>query len=422
MTNASLDANAKNFLSSQPKLAVFDATAILDKYIPTESTGPVASAITFDVAGYDCPEYQIGQNVKVVVAPLSATDLIKMNGIANGELFTWNVRQSLGRTDVNKDIATSVQNVSEHKHFLLYHNGLTVLASSVERLSGGKIKIAGYTVVNGCQSLTSLYDQRANVSSELRILTRLIQIPPDDELTLKITHHSNNQNGIKARDLQSNNPIQRRLQNEFDRIYKGRVFYRVKRGEHTQVPLIIDNEQAGRILLAFDLKEPWSCHQSYRLFDELHSRIFGRPEVTAGRIYSTYRTFEIVTSKLDKLNSKLLANYVLTAYFLIYLLREALESDAVGKSLCNDPSPFFNTAELEKRVTKCLGDVLEELIIELNNDVDERDKSGTPFDFKRELKSQKVVRQMAGTLIASYQRLVVRKRVPSFSDEWKKTK
>jgi len=119
---------------------------------------------------------------------------------------------------------------------------------------------------------------------DLRILTRLIELPTDHELAEKITHHSNNQNPINARDLQSNSTRQRRLQNEFSAAYLGEIFYRIKRGEPDQAAQVIDNDEVGRLLLAFDRKEPWTCHQSYKILDELHAEIFARPEVNADRI------------------------------------------------------------------------------------------------------------------------------------------
>jgi hypothetical protein len=45
-------------------------------------------------------------------------------------------------------------------------------------------------------------------------------------------------------------------------------------------------------------------------------------------------------------------------------------------------------------------------------------ENGTPFDYKRELKSQRDVKAMGNTLIPSYERLVSRERVPSFGEEW----
>jgi len=69
----------------------------------------------------------------------------------------------------------------------------------------------------------------------------------------------NSQQRTTARDLQSNNPIQTRLQQE---INSGKLRYRIKRGERPEweAEKVIENELAARILLAFDVKQPWSCH------------------------------------------------------------------------------------------------------------------------------------------------------------------
>ena len=80
----------------------------------------------------------------VYVAPVLATELVALAGLQSGELFAWNVRQALGRTKVNKAIADSINEQSEHKNFLLYHNGLTILAEKAEHLEDHLV-IDGYT-------------------------------------------------------------------------------------------------------------------------------------------------------------------------------------------------------------------------------------------------------------------------------------
>jgi hypothetical protein len=141
---------------------------------------PSREASPFDVPDERRSAYRIG-GVKVVVAALRATDLMKLDGIANGALFAWNVRQTLGRTKVNKQIAASIEDQAEHANFLLYHNGLTVICERIT-LKGNRITISGYMVVNGCQSLTTLYGHRDKVTNELHLLARLIELHPDDPL------------------------------------------------------------------------------------------------------------------------------------------------------------------------------------------------------------------------------------------------
>jgi hypothetical protein len=417
LTNSAADLNARRYASSQPSLTVYDRDELQRSYIPEGRTEPIARTVAFDVVGFDSSEYIIGESSKVVVAPLLATDLVRLDGIENQSLFAWNVRQSLGRTNINKEIANSIKDPSEHSNFLLYHNGLTVLCGSLEK-SDDKITMSEYTVVNGCQSLTSLYEHRDKLSSELRVLTRMIEIPPGSDLAFKISHHSNNQNGIKPRDLQSNSRIQARLQEEFRQQYPSQIFYQVARGEQSTCPVTIENELAGRILLAFDLQEPWSCHQTYKLFEDLYAPIFGRPEVTATRVVALHDVYQVVVDHLNEIQNKPLANYTLTKFFLMFLLRRALETDETGKHFCQKPHEFINSPNGRERLKGCVAGVLKELIVELNYEVQNRE-NGTPFDYKRELKSQRDVKALDRILTAGYVRMVSRKRVPSFGEDWR---
>ena len=381
-----------------------------------ERTRPVATAVSFDIFGYDCAEYQVA-DAKILMAPLKGSELIGLGGIVSQELFARNVRGSLGRTKVNKDIGTSIDDPAEHKNFLLYHNGLTILCEQAN-MNSDKITISGYSVVNGCQSLTSLYDHRSNVTDDLRIMVRLIELPPDHELAEKVTHHSNNQNRINARDLQSNSIVQRRLQNEFSSNYPREVFYRIKRGEPSLATQVVDNDEAGRLLLAFDLKQPWVCHQTYKILDELHADIFARPEVNADRILAIVTIREVISSIMDDVEDQLLASYRLTQYLLLFLVREALELDRLGKEFCQDPGRFLSRPRGRERIRACCARVAADIVIDLNAEVKDRRESENPLDYKRELKSPSAVRELSRSIIPQYQKAVSRNRANSFGKEW----
>ncbi len=415
VTNGITDSNGKRFADGNDRVVVFDAQYLSDGYVPIGPSEPVASEAEFDVSGFDVIEYRT-PSATVLVAPLLASELVLLRGIRSGELFDWNVRQSLGRTKVNKAIAQSVKNQSEHKNFLLYHNGLTILTTRLE-YRDDCITLSGYSVVNGCQSITSLFDNRDTISGDLRLLGRLIQLPPDSELAARITRHSNNQNSISARDLQSNSSIQRRLQNEIKNKYS-RIFYEIKRGETPTAPVILSNDTAARILLAFDVKQPWSCHQSYKLFDELHIAIFARPEVTADRIVALHQAHLAVIDILPKVNLEVMAKYRLLQFTLVYLLRMALETDEVGREFCRDPSDFISAENGTDRIRACFDRVLDDLVIDLNAEIEERTTEANPYDYKRELKSPQSIRKLRQNIISVYQKAVARKRATSFGHEW----
>ena len=416
-----MDDSASNYLNlrEQPVLVVYDCDAISAAYISPDHITPRGGPATFNTFGYAVSEFQV-TGAKVVIAPLSGTELIKLDGIQSGEIFDYNVRQSLGRTNVNRDIEKSVRDPNEHRHFMLYHNGLTVIADAVDTSVEGKITISNYLVVHGCQSLTVLWHNRNHITDDLRVLGRLIELDRDSPLLDKITHNSNNQNGIKLRDFQSNNPIQLRLRSEFQSKYGGEIGYRISRGEEPSTTEVIDNEIAARVLLAFDRGQPWACHQTYRLFDELHGDIFARPEVNATRIVSRIDAFTTVGEELEKLNHELERKYTLTKFFLLYLLSEALRTNPVGLQFITGPEELLSDpVKPEERVhlRATLRQVLQDLLIDLNYEISAR-KTKEYFDYKRVLKSPTEVRALAKEVLSSYEKTVQRGRIPSFGETW----
>ena len=152
-------------------------------------------------------KYQTADGVSARILLANALQLTHMKGIADQTLFSQNVRLALGHTKVNKSLVASIKDKGEHKNFSLYHNGITVICSSMNELKADSLGIENYVVVNGAQSLTSLLNSKASITPDLRILVKVVSLGNDTGLSEKITQNSNNQNAIKARDQKSNNPI-----------------------------------------------------------------------------------------------------------------------------------------------------------------------------------------------------------------------
>jgi hypothetical protein len=241
----------------------------------------VHAPISFEISGFHVTEYIVDENTKAAIAPIKATELVALEGIADQSVFAFNVRGPLGKTQVNRDIVSSINNPSSHKLFPLFHNGITVIAKQLDTNSE-KISVSDYFVVNGCQSITALFDNRYKITSDLRVLAKFIKMDPASSVAEMITRFSNNQNGVRPRDFKANHPIQIRLQNEFDRDYSGQYAYEIKRGEADRPGVTISNEDAGLFLRAFDLKEPWATHRKYEVFDDKHGDLFARPLCYSG--------------------------------------------------------------------------------------------------------------------------------------------
>jgi hypothetical protein len=120
-----------------------------------------------------------------------------MDGISDGSLFRENVRYTLGNTAVNRSIRTSIRNKQTHSNFVLFHNGVTILCTDVDTSVQGQLTVKNYSVVNGAQSLTSFYDEKARLTDDLRGLVKVVALR-DDALARTITENSNNQNCDQA--------------------------------------------------------------------------------------------------------------------------------------------------------------------------------------------------------------------------------
>ena len=195
--NSELDQNGVDYLKTQPNIRFIGKSELESTYVSSDRTLPVSSPISFSVSGYETAEYIVDGEHSAVIAPILASELVKMDGISNQAILAFNVRGPLGRTQVNKDITKSIGEQEKHKLFPLFHNGITIVAENLLK-SEDTIDVENYYVVNGCQSLNALFKNKRNITDNLRVLTKFIKAAPASGLAEMITRFSNNQNGVKA--------------------------------------------------------------------------------------------------------------------------------------------------------------------------------------------------------------------------------
>jgi len=415
ISNSDPDHNATEYFKANPLVEVWGRSKILEHIVDFDASEKIEDSFSFDVS-FAPPLKMSSGGASVYVFAASATELVKLKGISDTTLFSQNVRLSLGRTAVNKSIADSINESKEHKYFPLYHNGIIVLCDEIKD-DGDKVTISGYTVVNGAQSITTLYENQSKVSNDLRIFVRAIALK-DVELARKITNNSNNQNPTKPRDLKSGDPLMARLQAEF--IKEGLPYYfEIKRGE--KVPAkdvsVISNDVAGRMLLAFDLGEPESAHQIYKVFEDKYSDIFGRKEVNAHRIILLWRIMTIIEDKIQNLKYRPMGSYALTRYFMLHVVAEILRLGKWSKPIVQDPKAHWEKetwVHLEKRVEELVGG----LVIDLNWEVDQYEKiNKTTFDYKSAFKSPNEITRLKTELLRSFEKEVDKGKAKSFDVE-----
>ena len=409
--NGELDANGRAFLEGATRVRFLGKSDLEASFVPAERTLPTTAPMSFSVTGYDVAEYIVDADHRAVIAPIMAGELVKMDGIANQTVFAFNVRGPLGRTQVNRDITRSIADQKSHKLFPLFHNGITVVAEQVER-SADSIDVENYFVVNGCQSLNALFKGKHNLTENLRVLTKFIKASPASSLAEMITRFSNNQNGVKARDFKSNNHIQIRLQNEFRQIYGTEYFFEIKRGENPGALAVISNELAGQYLMAWDLKQPWATHRKYQIFEDRHSDLFGRPDVTADRIVLCHLLASCINGHTDSINNRLFAKYALTRFFLMYVLRLLVESDNSAADILSNPSKYMRDAVARSTLTAAVNELLSEVVTDLNAEIDQLEED---FDYRGRLRDEKWCSKLAHEIAATHKKLVDRGRLDDFA-------
>lgn len=410
LSNQPLDANGREFVEQHGRIKIYDRNRIAAEFIDVESDGGVDGEFELDVSYVEPLSLQTKSGVNSFVVPVQAKELVRMAGIEDGTLFSQNVRQSLGNTKVNKAMRESVIDKSQHQFFPLYHNGVTILCRSAS-ISGDKLKISNYVVVNGAQSISTFKRAEAHLSDDLRVIAKVIELN-DADLAKAITINSNNQNAIKPRDLKSTNEIQVRLKAEFDKVFDGIYELEIKRGQTSNTKAeVISNEEAGRLLLAFDLLEPESCHQVYKLFDDKYTEIFARPAVNAHRIVLLHEIMGVIMDAAEGIEYKPLSKYGLTRFFLLSCVSEMLGKDEGFKEHLRNPKSLLGT-EKHGKFLSALRETLGSMIIDLNYEVKQR---GDNFDYKGDLKSPTKIKELRSELLKSYEKELAKGKMKEIS-------
>lgn len=214
---------------------------------------------------------------KAVIAALPLKECIKIPGIKDGSLFRKNVRQSLGNSNkVNKGIAKTLMN--DAKDFFFLHNGITAICSKVH-IEENILSVKELNVVNGCQSLSTIYNCSESVrnSNDGYIMFRFYEIS-DAENADRISNCTNSQSAVKARDLRSNDKAVLLMKKAYEQCYTDGYFV-TKRGETVDTAKyntnhILNLTDLGKQLIAWHSQRPTISYSETKIFDKYFNQLF----------------------------------------------------------------------------------------------------------------------------------------------------
>ena len=216
----------------------------------------IQSASTIDLDDVELEHYgRIDSPYSAYYGMISGDQINEWWQQYSSKLFTKNIRNLLGKTDVNESIReTALQN--PHL-FWFYNNGITVLVREIEPFrrnsdrgrDRGRFKFKDVSVINGAQTVSTIGAIVASSEhplTDIKVQVRFIHIPEgtSEEVINGITRANNHQNRVLGRDFASQHMQQLRLRDEL--IIEGYT-YQLLRSEGdggAREPRVIDIDEA----------------------------------------------------------------------------------------------------------------------------------------------------------------------------------
>ncbi len=180
-------------------------------------------------------------------------------------LFASNLRYYVKAAKIDSKITNTILN--EPENFCYFNNGIIITCDDYS-LSGKKIELRNFSIVNGGQT-TNLIG-RSDFEKDFAVMCKVIKNKYDNieekvEFLSKVAEASNTQKPIKAKDLIANRIEQRMLKIQFER---AGMFLQVKRGEkipkdvYSQAWQNASNDQVAQMLYSVIYQMPGAAKNS----------------------------------------------------------------------------------------------------------------------------------------------------------------
>lgn len=128
---------------------------------------------------------------------IAASELRRIYDLARDSIFFENIRDFIGVTDVNQEIARTIQETPER--FLEMNNGIVFSTSHVSEIDEHTLQIDRASIVNGCQTTLTLVNTKSDHDPYVQV--KVVEIDKQEE-SWKVTKAANFQNEVKRIDLE----------------------------------------------------------------------------------------------------------------------------------------------------------------------------------------------------------------------------
>lgn len=290
---------------------------------------------------------------RTVIAAVPLRECLNLPGITDGKLFSKNVRQSLGSSNkVNRELSKTIHS-DKVRDFFFYHNGITALCDAMKlNQDSSSLTVEGLSVVNGCQSLNTIYSAseriRSHESKDAHVLFRFYEIK-DRAFGDRISINTNSQSAVKPRDLRSNDRVMVGLKKAFETRYMDGMFM-TKRGDVAPASKdqtkVIDAATFAKMLMAWQCQRPNYAANEKKLFDEYYKTLFktGYSPESMLTLQQWLNAIEAAWPNLN-LNNELKAGKMHVKYHVLFAVSALINAINKQPTLVVDPKATTKALE-----------------------------------------------------------------------------
>jgi len=320
---------------------------------------------------------------RVAILSVRAIDIAGWSGIDDRSLFALNVRHELAPNKVSRGLDRAIVDQSDHRDFLAYHNGLTLVCDGFEK-KRGKLRIRRPSVANGAQSVMAFARGAGDgqLTDDLRVFVKVVEVAGRPSLEKEVSRRSNTQTRVSPRNLMANSGPQLRLQRAFEREYPDIVY--VTRPD-TQVPenaRALRNDDAAQLLTAVYNEWPWLAVKRESLFEpDNHPHIFSEA-ISPAHVLLAEKMGHAVDEEKERFPEEYRRSWRLVRLVGVYLVGQiAREAAGEGQSIVDVPREAVLSASIATEL-KGFARVAAAVLERRHRDLGEED------DYRKDLKNQ----------------------------------
>lgn len=255
---------------------------------------------------------------RAIVGTVNGSELVEIFRKHSFRIFDTNIRNFLGNVKINQGITRTATDRNDAKYFWFYNNGVTFVCDeySFRSLEDTVVRLKTAQIINGCQTVTSLHHAGKDLSDDVEVLVRIIEMKADINFIRRVTLFANSQNAVRPTDLVGTDTLQLELKRL---LLELGYYYETRRGDYKaekdsltrDVTHVVNLKEAAQALATtFGQKPGVAKKDTSKLFitrqdGGFYEEIFP-PDIMPERIITAITLMNII----PKLRSRLEAKFI----------------------------------------------------------------------------------------------------------------